>query len=77
VLECLNLLSELKSVLVELGCHSQKDQGETSGGGVPALGPDALSVTQQQKVSSILQLVRILFLIEPQKVDYRFLHFPL
>jgi hypothetical protein len=53
--QCLKLLSELKSILTDLG--SQAPDPLSGSSGVPVLSPDTLSVTQQQKVSALLQLV--------------------
>ncbi len=52
--QCLKLLTDLQSVLNDLG--SNPSTGSTPSD-VPTLSPDALSVSQQQKISSILQLV--------------------
>jgi hypothetical protein len=62
---CLDLLASLKSILVDLGSTGPGMEHQIPGpesSTAPALGPDALSVSQQQKVSAIVQLVGIMCL---------------
>ncbi len=53
---CLNLLEKLKTYLEVLATSSSPTQ--PSQNGVPVLRPDTLSVSQQQNVAALLQLVR-------------------